>query len=230
MDIKIEDVLKINFVLVGIQLLNTEEQRAGFASKVGTEVSEVPSAGIRINFTPPGIPQTSLQPESGQTLMLNRDRIVLDLTPGRSIITREYPNKVELARLCQVAGIAMALSDLNGQELRAYGFNIEVIYELTSGEDASQFMANCIFAPSLFHEAGFQVVGGSPRLNLLREGQIWNVNIEPRFGDPSANKVFASLNLHKDDGSMPDDSIVAASLDELWNQAHSIMESLREGV
>ena len=221
MSARIEDVLKINLVLVGIRLLSQPGERAAFDKSVGTEVTEVPGLGVMINI-PTGTPKV----ESSPALTLNRDRITLELIPDRSTITREYPSEDSLNRLVEVASHAIEQSNLGAQHLRAFGFNIEAVYQLTSGETASQFIVNRVFVANLLHAAGYQLIGGSPRLYLRRDGQIWNVNVEPRFGDPNSNRVFASLNLHRDENRIPSRSVINDSLKKVWAEAHSIMKSL----
>ena len=221
MSVRLEDVLQVNFVLVGIRLLNTPDERAAFNRIIDTEVSEAPGVGELTFNAPEGTP-IDLAPK---TLTLNRDRISLTLLPDRSTISRDYPlKKDDLERLGDVAKYAIDRSNLEAQQLRAFGFNIDVVYELTTEETAIQFIGNRMFAPNLFQEAGYGFVGGQCRLYLIRNGQPWNITIEPRRGDLSTNKVFVSLNLHRAESKIPSRYEIRKSLQEVWAQTLSIME------
>ena len=67
-------------------------------------------------------------------------------------------------------------------------------------------------------------------MHFLKDGQTWNVAIEPRFGKLEANKIFVSLNLHKEGTEMPSQSLIGASFREVWKQADSFMDSLNRSM
>lgn len=223
MSLKIEDVLQANVVLVGVRLLNTQSDRASFSRIVGTEVTESPGVGELTLNAPTGVP-IDLAP---RTLVLNRDRISLTLLPNRTTISRDYPSESDLERLGDVAKHAIERSNLEGQQLQSFGFNMEVVYEVTTGETAVQFIGSRILASNPFEDAGFSFLGGQCRFSLSKSGQLWNIAIEPRLGDPGTNKIFLSLNLHKEERKIPSRYVIRNSLNELWSQAHSIMDSVR---
>ena len=223
MSLQIEEILKLNLVLVGVQLLSSSEEVTAFNALVGSEVLETVAQGIEVNFGPSGLSASVPQSPAPRTLSLERDRIVLDLNPGRSTITRNYPDEESIRRLSEIADFATAQFNSQVQELHAFGFNIEAVYGLTSGENAIQFLASRIFVPCLFQRSGFQLKGGSPRLSLERDGRLWNFTIEPRFGDPDGSKIFISVNLHVEENTMPSESHVKDFLQEVWDQAHAIV-------
>ena len=223
---RIVDVLKVYMVLVGVRLLSTQEERNAFERVVGAEVSSPPEIGIGIEINAPtgvSAPMNIPAPGPASILNLNRERITLESVLDRSTISREYPSEDDLDRLSEVAKLAIERSNLLNQQLRAFGFNIEVVYELSPGETASQFISSKIFTLGLFQEAGFQLIGGAAKLQLVRNDSLWNMSVEPRLGDATANKIFVSLNLHRDDSKIPSRSTIRESLREVWNQAHSIM-------
>ena len=223
---KIVDVLKVNMVLVGVRLLGTQEERTAFERVVGAEVSSPPVIGIGIEINAPAgvnAPINIPPPEPASILTLNRERITLESVLDRSTINREYPSRNDLDRLSEVAKLAIDRSNILNQQLRAFGFNIEVVYELPPGETASQFISSNIFTRDLFREAGFQLIGGAAKLQLIQNDNLWNIGVEPRLGDAAANRIFVSFNLHKDDNKIPSLSNIRGSLEEMWNQAHSIM-------
>ncbi len=215
--------MKTNVVLVGARLLDTPDARAKFDAKVGAEVSE---SGIGI----PGIPIDILSGPSGvglaQKLALERDRITLELTPDRTVINRDYPSKGDLAQLAEIVALAIKSSNAYSVDLCAIGFNAEVVYEQSSGSTAFRFLAERVFAPSLFQNAGYELRGGAAKLHLTKGTNTWNISIEPRFNKPESTNIFASFNLHINTTQLPDIEQTKASLEEVWVQAYSIMDSL----
>ena len=225
----IDEVLKANLVLVGVRLIGTEDQKANFDKRINVDTIESsPAPGAILN----------IQSESGpidlvpKTLTLGRDRIKLDLMPDRTAISIEYPDgDDDLNKLASIARTAIEVSDVGNQVLRAFGFNLEVVYKLTDGEQAGEFIARSMFAPGLFESAGFQIVAGSPKLVLHKNGQLWNIGIEPRFGKADSNKIFATINLHYEytkggNGVGLGHSAIHNSLMNVWEEAHAIVEGL----
>lgn len=218
----VQDVLKANLVLVGVGLLSKSEEHTAFVNAVEADVV-VSGTGIAL-----GIP--AIAPESGRRLTLNRDRITLELFPSRSVIEREYPTLEELGRLAQVAGFAIAKTNLSGQGLQAFGFNIELVYNQTSGDSALRYLGQRLFAPVFPGNTGQILVGGAGRL-IFEDGEgRWTVTVEPRFGDEAETRVFMSLNLHIVSQKFPEEAEVKSSLEKAWHKAHSFVEHLDQKV
>ena len=211
----IEEVLKINMVLLGAQLLSNPEARSRFREEVGVEVSEdgppIPIlSGLGMTFGPPG------------KLSLPRERITIELPPVKTTISREYPSHTGLKRLAQVAKLAIELSpDVEPQDPWVFGFNIELVCGLS--QSAGHFMTTYVFRPSRF--GGF-LRGGTARLNFILDDQSWTLSLEPRFGDFSSERLYMGLNMHYEGNELPSESRIAESLDELWNQGHAIVDKL----
>ena len=229
MSIVFDDVLKIDMVLVGIRLLSTSEERDAFDKAVDTEVLESAMPSLKLDIGAGGVqPNASNQFNlASTTLLLSRDRITLELTPDRSNITREYPNREDLDRLANVIDHAIGSSKFQSKQLRAYGFNIDATYTLPSEQTASQFIANRLFASNPFQ--GYHLKGGMARFHLIRNDQTWNIRVEPRLGDPAASKVFVSLNLHIEEMSLPSKPFIKKSLNDMWDQVHSVMDGFNTG-
>ena len=221
----VDEVLKANLVLLGLRLVHTASQKSAFDSKVNVDTIE--SSPIPLPIPIPniqtGVGQIDLAPKK---LTLGRDRIALDLMPDRTTVSIDYPTDAnDLEKLAKVARTAIEVSDVGNQQLRAFGFNVEVVYKLTDGEQASEFISRNIYAPGLFQDAGFSIIGGSSQLVLVKDGQLWNVTVEPRFGKPDSNKIFTAINLHYDyekGGTPPSLAVMTESLVAVWKQAHSL--------
>ena len=201
-------------VLVGIRLVNTPTELAAFRESVGAEVATV-EAGIGTEVV-------------NSTHSLNRERIKITGTPDRSVIVREYPAEGDLARLAQVAAIAIANTDLEGQELRAFGYNIELIYEPPPGERAIHYLLNRLFMPDLLRDQGMQLFGGAGRLFFEKDGRNWQAVLEPRFREEDTTKIFASLNLHRPeiDLTLLTEDEIGGSLRSLWAEVHNLVYQL----
>ncbi len=227
MEIELDDILKVNIVLLGIQILNNPEQREAFKDSVGTEVVEGVQGAIELAI---GISSTGSLPPPPPLLplVLNRDRITLNGVPGRSDVTKDFPSDrgVDLSRLAEVAQLAIENSDLRGQRLQAYGFNLEAVYSLPVS--AGDFLSQRILNPGLFKDGGYQVVGGSSNLQMVKGPHLWNLRFEPRFGNFNTNKIFVGFNLHRNSEAIPKETEILRSLDEVWTQAEIIMNTFRK--
>ena len=218
--VRVQDVLKANLALVGVGLLSSDEERERFGKGVGTDVA---GAIAGIGLPPiPGLTTRGQDLELGQRLRLDRDRIELEIVGDRTIIGIEYPSKDTLDRLAQVAILAIRSSNISDHDLKGVGFNLEAVYELTSGLSAYEFLAERVFAPNLFQAAGYSLRGGSARLHFTRGEEIWNITLEPRFNSPEETRLFASFNLHQNTNRLPKPDSIKPTLESVWDQAHLI--------
>ena len=215
-----QEVLKTNIVLVGIGLLNEPTQLNAFIESVATDVV-VAGAGLSIDIP-------SNVAEAARTLTLNRDRIALDLSPSRSIIGRDYPSFYGLDRLAEVVGHALAHTDLEGRVPRAFGYNIELVYSPNSEIPIPRYLADRLLTKNDLGKEGWELVGGTSKLVFEGDGARWTFAVEPRFNDEAAKRIFLSLNLHRDEQRLPNESEIKDSLGELWTQAHSFATRLDE--
>ncbi len=212
MPVTIEDVLQANLILVGVNLINTPDEITAFRKDVGTEVMSA---------------ETSLGTEViDHTHTLNRDRITVMGTPERSVIARVYPMESDLERLAQVAGMAIANTDLDGQELQAFGYNIELVYEPDSKERAIEYLADRLFMPRLLQDEGWRLFGGAGRMFFEKDGRFWQARLESRRNDDTTTRIFASLNLHRAEADLPTEADIRDSLKLLWVEAHNLVTQL----
>ena len=213
MAIEIVDVLQTNLILIGARLVNTSEELEAFRKDVGTETVTAES----------GLGGDVIE----RTHTLSRDRITVGMTSDRTAIIREYPSKTDLERLAQVAEMAFQNTDLEEQELRALGYNIELVYEPDSEDLAIHYLAQRLFVPRLLNDDESRLLGGAGRLYFEKSGLSWQLRLEPRLND-EATKIFASLNLHFTGPSLafPDKDEVRNSLIMVWNEAHELIDRL----
>ena len=221
MAVEVQDVLKANIVLLGVELLTSgPEELDAFRDAVDTEVGIAPNLVL-------GGPLPNI--EASGTLTLNRDRIVVEISPSRSTIAREYPSFEDLGRLAEVAGYAIAETDLGDRRPRAFGYNIELVYDQDSGLPAVRYLADRLFAAEISSNEGWQLIGGAGRLVFEDEnGKPRNITIEPRFDDRAPTKISMILNVHENEQRLPAEDEIKNSLEETWRQAHEFVNRLDE--
>lgn len=213
MALEITDILSTNIVLLGINLLESQEKVNAFGKQVKSEVvSETLIA--------------SLVPEHGDALPRNlqipKDRISMQCSPGRATVQKEYPEHDQLERLSDITSYAIQNSDLDEGLLISFGFNIDMVLELPPERTASRFLADLLFASSPRPVDEWTIIGGTGTLTFQNEEKQWTIRAEPRFGDRESSKVFLSLNLHIDNQSVPNRDKIHDFLQSTWANAHAL--------
>ena len=201
-------------MLVGISLINTPEEIAAFRQQVDTEVMTT-EAGLGTELI-------------NRSHTLNRDRIALQRVADRTTISREYPEYAGLERLATVAATAIGITHHPGDELRAFGYNIELIYEPDPPESAIQYLAERLFKQNVLSDEESSLFGGAARLYYEKHNLLWQATLEPRLNDDQTTRIFASLNLHYpgSDLNTPAESEILHSLKLVWDEAHDLIERL----
>ena len=224
MPVEIQDVLKANLVLLGVDLLNSQEAVQTFANAVGAEISIGANMLPGFPFPFPDIPG----PGAGGTITIDRDRIVIETSPTRTIIGRDYPSYDDLNRLSEVAGYAIEQTEGAGaQPLRAIGYNIELVYDQTSTTTAIKYLAERLFTADMPSNEGWQLAGGTGRLTFDDTlGRRWNVSLEPRHKDQETTRIFMSVNAHQNNPRLPSKDEIKRYFQEAWQQAHDFVSKL----
>ena len=214
----VQDVLKVNIVLVGVGLLRLSDEAMKFRDAVGSEMT--PSeTGMLAGFS-------LANAEPGVAVSLNKDRIKLDLSPSRSMITRDYPLRDELDRLADVIRLAISVTDTSNQQPTGFGYNIELTFDQTTGKLASQYLSDRLFRNDLTTSLGWQQLGGAAQLFFHDQESRWSLTLGPRFQDEDSGRVFMSANRHFDEPRLPDTDRIHQSLEALWDQAHQFIQQL----
>ena len=136
MGVTLLHVLSVNLVLVGIDLLTTEEATRQFEKSADLDLRI--DLGRAINIA-------SGETEPSRKLVSELDRIVVETSSSRTTITRQFPLCADLARLSQVIATAISCTDLQGNKPRAFGYNIEMTFDQDSGESALAYLGNRLF-------------------------------------------------------------------------------------
>lgn len=223
MAVEIRDVLKASLVMVGVNLLNSQDEVQRFSESVGTEVSIGTNLLSSVPIPIP-IPDVSVQETS---LTLSRDRIVIYTSQNRTSIERDYPSFSDLGRLAEVAGHAIEHTCNLGYTLGAIGYNVELVYSQTSGKPAGTYLGELLFNPHIPMDYGWELISGNGRLTFSDGyGRLWNISLEPRFNDPTGSRVFMNLNAHEDNPEVPNKNSIMHYLQEAWEQSHDFVSRL----
>ena len=208
------DVLLVNLILVGADLVNDAEAVSAFHQEVLAEIATTEGdigPGLR-----------------GRYHEIKKDRITVTWDTTRSVVAREYPGRVDLERFAQVAGAAIRSTDPTGQALAAYGYNIEVVYDVDPSEAAVKYLADRILVQDLFQSGGRELLGGFVRVFFEKNGFHWQAALEPRGLDINTSRVFLSLNMRSSDDevSFPTEEEILHSVRLLWEEVHDFMNQL----
>lgn len=220
MPANIQDVLKINIVFVGVNVLTSPKEFEAFSREVGTEVTEE-----RVEIGNESTPVVSVV---RRNLSLKRDRIILGCLQERTIIEREFPTEDSLSRLVEVAGKALQISSEKGTP-RAFGYNLELVYDQDVGVTAFHYIGERLFREGAYFPEGWELAGGAGRLLFNSDEGRWTIQIEPRFSDENTSRVFLNLNFHKEEGRLPNKEEMLSTFRQVWEQSHNFAHRLDEG-
>lgn len=219
MPVTVQDILSINAVFADLELLRNDREIAACGTALGSEI--ITEGGMLV-----------LDPSrdgavQGRRLQVPRDRMLVETSAHRTQLARQYPANIDdVASVVRLVRLAIASRDMHGAVPSSFGFNLELVYDQDSGQDALSYLGRRLFArASDLHETWGQA-GGSGKL-LVHEGiWQWTIILEPRLQDRETTKVFLGLNLHVPEARMPDDGEMEMLLRELWGRAHGLIENL----
>ena len=218
MSVSDESILKANLVLAGFELLDRPGEFEAFRSIY--KEARLSGQGVNVDI------RTNVA-EQGRTITLDRERIHLELFPSRSMISREFPTgKEDIARLGEVASMAMSVTSVRGKRLQAYGYNLEMEYTQDSGRPANRYLAERLFRSKPFQTVGLELVSGSGLFVCMEDGNQWSFRLEPRHSDTATAQVFLSLNFHVPKQSLPQDEEITQSLVRVWERAHEFAAAM----
>ena len=216
MAVRVEDVLSVNVVLVGIELLKTAPEVAACSAAIGSEFLQ---DGAFIDAAP--------QPVPGRVVRLPRERILVEVSALRSRVTKEYPTSVDdVALVARIAAQALASTTVPEPAVSSHGFNFAMVYSPDPSEDALRYLGRRIFAPPAFLPEGWTTVGGFGKLIFQDGPRQWTVTFEPRLQAPNTSKVFLDVNLHVPEAGVPQKDQMETQLRTLWERVHTLIEAI----
>jgi hypothetical protein len=133
MDVRIVDLIAADFVVVGVELLNSPQSIQRF----GNTFDE---------FRWMSVTQAQNGFGDGKRISLDRDRIYIDLISGRSRVRQEFTSREKLPDLAKLTSRAIQFTDNCPSTAEAFGFNVEVSYDSTQGESAFSYIGRTMFS------------------------------------------------------------------------------------
>ena len=131
--------------------------------------------------------------------------------------------------LAEVANKAICFSNLDEHEIRAFGYNVDLVYQQDSGLSAAEYLSMRIFKGNLPRNEKWTLKGGSAKMTFGNGDRDLNVTIAPRFNDLGTDKVFLGVNLHSTEQRLPEKKDgVQYSLEEAWDEAEQFVRHLDE--
>ena len=217
MAVKKIDLIAIEFVIVGVELLNGTQSLGRFGSSFR-----------EYRWTPVSQAENSFG--DGRRVSLDRERIYLDLTPSRSRIRQEYPDEERFSDLAELVSRTFELSEQLAESVGPHGFNVELSYEQDSERSAFSYIGQRVFS-GLGKINGWEIIGGMGAAVRFGDdrGVIRNVQIEPRFRNESFQRVFLHLNLHVNGNRVPTAEEIASGFTLAFQDAREFISLLDGG-
>lgn len=213
MTVELQDILKANLVLVGLRVLETEEEVQTFHLGAGTEVATRPV----------------LAPDSTLVLALERERITVETSNQRTVIQQDYPDVADLGRLAQIATLAFGSKTETPQNPPVvHGYNMDAVFRQGSGLESFTYIGQQLFDPTLPTRMGWELGGGIGNLTFMESaGRKWSFRVEPRAFDMQAG-VFLSVNLEAKAQSLPNQEDIERAFRDCWEQTDRFATVLDE--
>ena len=224
MSSQISEILSMNLVLVNCLLFNDENEIEAFTRDENAEVQA--SIGF---LGPPGATGAPIE----KVVELERDRISIQVIPGRTTISKGFPSfpdvENDILRICDVTDNAIQSSTLENNTPTAFGFNIQLVADNDSDEVASSYIGNRLFG-GWSNGNDWQVEGGTGQLIFRDDRQRrWSFNLQPRpANDMSTKRVYLATNLHLDEDRVPNLDEIKASYDEMIERISAFLTQLDE--
>ena len=213
MSVQLQEVLSVELVLIGIELLRGEEEEARFRRDAAVEVLTRPS---RVAGGRP-------VPDHSRALVLSRERIAVDTSLLGTVIRWDYPWG-NWSRFGEVVTLAVGpTAETHEVEL---GYNVDLVFTQDSGQPSSAYLGERLLNPSLLGQLGWPLRGGGAQVSLRDENRTWAFIVEPRAEDLSGNRVFLRVSLQWPLSPIPSTSQITASLQESLDQAMRLMQIL----
>ncbi|MCY3747807.1 MAG: hypothetical protein OXG64_00805 [Chloroflexi bacterium] len=191
--------IEASFVLVGHELLPTEDAKSAFRQAIGLEAVNEQAIVI-----PPG--GSAQLAADGHKITFPRERIALALSGVRSSVTKDFPSgEDDLRQLANVISEALRGTDLPEAAPWSFGFNASIVHTPKVNVTAPAYIAERLINYQRFAPAG-EVVTGALALNITGGSAAcrqWNLRLEPRFNDPATKRVFMALNHHFETDDLP---------------------------
>lgn len=224
MTVTMREIISVNLVVLNLDLLTTNDAVRQFQTKADVDIRQSGSLDIDV---------LSGQSNQARTLHLDRDRINLQLSAARSTITKQFPAidnwDNEVSRFAEVVDHAVSIGHDPGSGRYDFGYNAEIVFDQDNHPTAFFFLGDRLIKQENLNLAGRQFLGGACRLFMRDDHQRqWTYNLEPRFNDAQASRVFASVNLHHTQRPLPRIAETISAIKQIVTGTKDLMAHLSE--
>ena len=180
MAVKVIERLSISVVLVGDGLLSSDAEIKAFGDRFSQEVHHEVIQNIGTGTL-------------ASRVSIRREHITIELLPGQSTISKEYPDDDDWQTFVEAA--SRAISESKNLSVNARGYNFNLVADQRVKPTAYEYIITQVATPLLI--PGWRPTGGSTQLRFMdEEDRRWSVKIEPRLGDEDTSKLFLHFHLH----------------------------------
>ena len=194
----LREIVNFSLVIVNLELLTLDDEVREFHNAVDADVR--PGAGVSIDAA-------TGRTQQARTLHLDRDRININLSPSRSSFTREFPSVDNLTsdteRFAHIVDSALPSRRSLQPDRFDFGYNAEMVFDQDYSTTALEFLGQQLLRAERIELPNRRFIGGACRLIITDDLGQWTYNLEPRFNDLRASRVFISVNLHNVERPLP---------------------------
>ena len=225
MESGVPDILNVSVVFAGVELMNMPDARGNLSSALNDAEILTEEVGF-------SLPVVEGAPSAARRYVLERDRISIEVTTGRSSIQKDYPSPTtpsdDFDRLAEIVTHALINTDFEEQELSAYGYNMVIVFNPDWQQPAIQYLGEHLFSPTAYIKDGWQREGGYGSL-LFTDDQKrrWTFLLEPRpRNNTTSKRLYIAVNLHIPDTEPPNQESISGALDESLRNSTDFVEQL----
>ena len=207
MSITRTELISINVVIVGVELLDSLESIDRFGKSF-----------YEYRWSP--LNDASGGP--GRRVSLDRDRIHIDLTPLRSTVRQEYPRRDGIPALAEIVHQVLENTEKPLANIAAHGFNAEFSFPTGEVSAFSYIGTKALSGFPVIHD--WQMAGASARMTFVDPvGVVRNISIEPRFMNEQIRRGHLNINLHFGTGGAPSKDKILSGFHQVIRDAESFM-------
>ncbi len=219
----VPDILSINVVFAGVELMNKPESGDNLARAASSDIL------TELVGMPPSSASSTLP--SPRRYILQRDRISVDVDIARTSIQREFPSPPpsdDFARLAYVTTVVLDNTDFEEQQLSAYGYNMVIVFDPGWQEPTIQYLGEHLFSTDVFTMDDWTNTGGYGSLVFTDDDERkWTFLLEPRPRDDVASKkLYMTVNQHIADTRLPMQESINSALNESLRRSTYLVEQL----
>ena len=220
MSAELREIINVSLVLLNQDVFNDSTQLQAFQEAVGVDVRI--EGGMAANLS-------TGQTHPNRIVHLDRDRISLNLSQPRSVITRQFPSvdslRSDLDQFSSVVECAFEASNLT-QVRCDFGYNADMVFDHGTEDTAQEFLGGRLLNHRLLNQPGRKFMGGTCRVVIEDTFGLWTYNFEPRAGDLQRRRVFVGTNLHNDQQPLPGKKTISDSIERVVNSVIEMMGRL----